>query len=114
MFRSVSNHQVHTHANRTQHKKKNKLFDFLSPTVYLRLSSCFSVCFPFRQVFKIYFKDGSGGWFLPIVLVIVSVLTQVVSNTFDYWLSYWSDKFLEDGAVSARQSSSDNSDKNMN
>lgn len=52
------------------------------------------------QVFKIYFKDGSGGWFLPVVLVIVSVLTQVVSNTFDYWLSFWSDKFLEDGAVS--------------
>lgn len=51
------------------------------------------------QVFKIYFKDGAGGWFLPIVLVVVSVLTQVVSNTFDYWLSYWSDKFLEDGAV---------------
>lgn len=45
-------------------------------------------------------KDGSGGWFLPIVLVIASVLTQAVTNVFDWWLSYWSDKFLEDGAVS--------------
>eukprot|EP00903_Cladosiphon_okamuranus_P012646 g11831.t1 len=53
------------------------------------------------RVFKIYFKDGAGGWFLPIVLVIVSVLTQVVSNVFDWWLSFWSDKFLEDGATSA-------------
>eukprot|EP00752_Nemacystus_decipiens_P009274 g8285.t1 len=53
------------------------------------------------RVFRIYFKDGSGGWFLPVVLVIVSVLTQAVSNVFDYWLSYWSDKFLEDGATSA-------------
>lgn len=56
-------------------------------------------CLYNRQVFKIYFKDGSGGWFLPVVLIIISVLTQVVSNLFDWWLSYWSDKFLEDGAV---------------
>lgn len=49
-----------------------------------------------HQVLRIYFKDGAGGWLLPVVLVIVSVLTQVCSNAFDLWLSFWSDAYLED------------------
>lgn len=70
---------------------------FCTPQTVLRV---FFVFLSWEQVFKIYFKDGSGGWCLPIVLVVVSVLTQAISNVFDYWLSFWSDKFLEDGAVS--------------
>eukprot|EP00904_Undaria_pinnatifida_P007302 jgi/Undpi1/3701/HiC_scaffold_16.g07071.m1 len=50
------------------------------------------------RVFRIYFRDCSEGWFLPIVLIIVSILTQTCSNAFDYWLSYWSDQYLENGA----------------
>jgi len=60
----------------------------------LRVSGVGGVARP--QMFKIYFKDGAGGWFLPIVLVLISFLTQAVSNVFDYWLSYWSDSYLKD------------------
>ncbi|CAM9553692.1 unnamed protein product, partial [Phaeothamnion confervicola] len=40
-------------------------------------------------VYRTYFKDGSGGWALPIWLVFVTLLTQGTSNIFEYWVSIW-------------------------
>ncbi|CAM9338878.1 unnamed protein product, partial [Laminaria digitata] len=49
------------------------------------------------RVFGMYFTDAAGGWLLPIVSIIVSVLTQACTNIFDLWLSYWSDQYLVNG-----------------
>lgn len=54
-----------------------------------------------KQVFRVYFRDGAGGWFLPILLITISVVMQFTSNVFDFWLAYWTDQYLDDGAVRA-------------
>jgi ATP-binding cassette, subfamily C (CFTR/MRP), member 1 len=46
------------------------------------------------QVYRTYFKDGSGGWLIPIILIIVTIITQAFNNVFEYWLSLWTTAFI--------------------
>ncbi|CAM9531857.1 unnamed protein product [Chrysoparadoxa australica] len=47
------------------------------------------------EVFHTYFVRGSGGWALPIWLGIITICSQGSSNVFEYWLSLWSQAYLE-------------------
>jgi len=48
------------------------------------------------QVLKTYLVEGTGGWTIPIVLLITIFLAQAVSNVYEWWLSYWTEAYLED------------------
>mmetsp|Transcript_3016 Transcript_3016/g.5269 ORF Transcript_3016/g.5269 Transcript_3016/m.5269 type:complete len:1430 (+) Transcript_3016:168-4457(+) len=48
------------------------------------------------QVFKTYLVDGTGGWTLPVLLFAMAILTQASSNCYEWWLSFWTGRYMED------------------
>ncbi|KAG5177321.1 P-loop containing nucleoside triphosphate hydrolase protein [Tribonema minus] len=47
------------------------------------------------RVYRTYFRDGSGGWALPIWLVVVTLATQGATSVFEYWLSVWTNAYID-------------------
>jgi len=47
-------------------------------------------------VFKTYLVDGTGGWTIPFLLLVISIVYQGTANVYEWWLSYWTEAYLEE------------------